>query len=49
MRAEVERLLRAALAVDLNARPALRLANLIAQRRARGLLARVNTLFPGRQ
>ena len=48
-RAEFERLLRAALAVDLNARPPLRLANLIAQRRARGLLAQVNTLFPSRQ
>jgi predicted anti-sigma-YlaC factor YlaD len=45
-RTEFERLLRAALAIDLDARPALRLANLVAQRRARALLAQANALFP---
>jgi TRAP transporter T-component len=45
-RAEFERLLRAALAIDLNARPSLRLANLIAQRRARALLTQTQRLFP---
>lgn len=39
-RSEFERLLKAALAVDVNKRPALRLANLIAQKRAGALLAR---------
>ena len=39
-RAEFEKLLRAALAVDVNRRPAWRLANLIAQKRARYLLSR---------
>ena len=48
-RAEFERLLRTALAIDLNARPSLRLANLVAQRRARALLAQENRLFPSRQ
>jgi hypothetical protein len=48
-RAEFERLLRLALAIDLDARPSLRLANLIAQRRARALLAQVDTLFPPRR
>jgi hypothetical protein len=47
-RAEFERLLRAALAIDLNARPSLRLGNLIAQRRARALLAEANRRFPNR-
>jgi hypothetical protein len=47
-RAEFERLLQAALAVDADARPSLRLANLVAQRRARGLLAEAATLFQGR-
>jgi hypothetical protein len=47
-RGEFERLLRAALAIDPDARPALRLANLVAQRRARGLLAQGTSLFPGR-
>jgi hypothetical protein len=47
-RAEFERLLRAALAIDLNARPSLRLANLVAQRRARALLAQTSRLFPAR-
>jgi hypothetical protein len=48
-RGEFERLLKAALAIDLNARPSLRLANLVAQRRARALLAQVNALFPPRR
>jgi hypothetical protein len=39
-RAEVERLLKAALAVDVARRPEIRLANLIAQKRARYLLSR---------
>lgn len=38
--AEAERLLKAALAVDVEKRPAIRLANLIAQKRARHLLAK---------
>ena len=46
-RAEFERLLRAALAIDVAKRPSLRLQNLIAQRRARTLLARIGTLFTG--
>jgi predicted anti-sigma-YlaC factor YlaD len=44
-RAEFESLLAAALAVDPDAEPALRLANLIAQKRARHLLARADRLF----
>ena len=44
-RAEFERLLRAALAIDISKRPSLRLANLIAQKRARHLLSRIDTLF----
>lgn len=44
-RAEFERLLRAALAIDVDQRPSLRLANLIAQRRARTLLAKAGQLF----
>jgi hypothetical protein len=44
-RAEFERLLRAALAIDVSRRPSLRLANLIAQKRARFLLSRINGLF----
>ena len=43
-RAEFERLLRAALAID-NAAASLRLQNLIAQKRARFLLARIDRLF----
>jgi hypothetical protein len=39
-RAEFESLLKRALAIDVNQRPALRLANLVAQRRARFLLSR---------
>lgn len=44
-RAEFEALLQRALAVDLDAAPALRLANQVAQRRARWLLARSAELF----
>jgi hypothetical protein len=44
-RAEFERLLKVALAVDVDKRPALRLANLIAQKRARFLLSRATQLF----
>lgn len=44
-RAEFERLLRQALAIDPARTPALRLANLIAQKRARFLLSRANQLF----
>jgi tetratricopeptide (TPR) repeat protein len=44
-RAEFERLLRAALAIDPCRRPAIRLANLIAQKRARFLLSRADRLF----
>jgi len=44
-RAEFERLLRQALAVDPDALPEERLANVIAQRRARWLLGRVEDLF----
>jgi predicted anti-sigma-YlaC factor YlaD len=44
-RSEFERLLNAALAVDVNARPAYRLENLIMQRRARWLLSRADELF----
>ena len=44
-RAEFERLLRAALAIDVSKRPSIRLANLIAQRRARYLLTQINKLF----
>jgi predicted anti-sigma-YlaC factor YlaD len=44
-RAEFERLLAQALAVDPARRPEGRLANLVAQRRARWLLARAERLF----
>jgi hypothetical protein len=44
-KAEFERLLRSALAVDVSKRPSLRLANLIAQRRARTLLSQIDKLF----
>jgi hypothetical protein len=44
-RTEFERLLRAALAIDVSRRPTLRLANLIAQKRARFLLSRLDRLF----
>jgi hypothetical protein len=42
---EFERLLTAAIAIDVSKRPSLRLANLIAQRRARVLLSQINRLF----
>jgi len=44
-RAEFEALLKRALAIDVNAKPAYRLANLIMQRRARWLLQRTDELF----
>jgi TRAP transporter T-component len=44
-RREFERLLRAALAVDVSKRPSIRLANLIAQKRARYLLSQIDRLF----
>jgi predicted anti-sigma-YlaC factor YlaD len=44
-RAEFERLLESALAIDADAQPALRLPNLIAQRRARLLLEQADYLF----
>jgi hypothetical protein len=44
-RTEFERLLRAAIAVEPSARPRLTLSNLIAQRRARFLLSRIDRLF----
>jgi predicted anti-sigma-YlaC factor YlaD len=44
-RAEFERLLKQALAIDVDAEPSQRLANLVAQRRARWLLARADELF----
>jgi hypothetical protein len=45
-RAQFERLLNQALAVDVNARPRWRLANTVMQRRARWLLARADELIP---
>ena len=44
-RAEFETLLKRALAIDVNAKPEYRLANLIMQRRARWLLQRTDDLF----
>jgi predicted anti-sigma-YlaC factor YlaD len=44
-KAEFKQLLEQALAVDANAVPELRLANLLAQRRARWLLGRGEELF----
>ncbi len=44
-RVEFEKLLRSALAVDVSQRPSIRLANLIAQRRARTLLSQIDKLF----
>jgi len=44
-RREFERLLRAAIAIDVSKRPALRLANLIAQKRARFLLSQIDRVF----
>ena len=46
-RREFEELLQRALAVDVNARPEWRLANLVVQRRARWLLSRVDELILG--
>ena len=45
-RAEFERLLKRALAVDADARPEWRLANLVMQRRARRLLSHADEFFP---
>jgi hypothetical protein len=47
-RAEFERLLKAALAIDVSRRPSLRLANLIAQKRARYLLSGIDRRFAKR-
>ena len=44
-KAEFQRLLKAALAVDVSQRPSIRLSNLIAQRRARMLLSQADRLF----
>jgi predicted anti-sigma-YlaC factor YlaD len=44
-RAEFERLLNLALAIDVNLRPGWRLANVLAQRRARFLLSRIDDLI----
>jgi hypothetical protein len=44
-RREFERLLRAAIDVDLSKKPSLRLPNMIAQKRARYLLSRIDRLF----
>jgi predicted anti-sigma-YlaC factor YlaD len=44
-RAQFEQLLKQALAVDINARPQWRLANVVLQRRARWLLSRTDQLF----
>jgi predicted anti-sigma-YlaC factor YlaD len=44
-RVEFEKLLKQALAIDVNARPEWRLLNLVMQRRARWLLARIDDLF----
>jgi hypothetical protein len=44
-KAEFEKLLKSAIAVDVSQRPAIRLANLIAQRRARNLLSQLDRLF----
>jgi hypothetical protein len=48
-RAEFERLLGTALAIDVNRRPELRLGNLVAQKRAKFLLSQVNRLIPPRR
>jgi hypothetical protein len=44
-KAQFEKLLKSALAVDVSARPSIRLANLIAQRRARSLVSQIDRLF----
>jgi predicted anti-sigma-YlaC factor YlaD len=47
-RAGFERHLKAALAIDVNREPSVRLANLLAQKRARFLMSRAGTLFMSR-
>ena len=44
-RTEFESLLKRALGIDVNKRPELRLANLVAQKRARFLLSRAGSMF----
>jgi hypothetical protein len=44
-KAQFETLLKSALAVDVSQRPSIRLANLVAQRRARALLSQIDRLF----
>jgi hypothetical protein len=44
-KAEFEKLLKSAIAVDISQRPSIRLANLIAQKRARTLLSQIDKLF----
>jgi hypothetical protein len=44
-KAEFEKLLKSAIAVDISQRPSIRLANLIAQKRARTLLSQMDKLF----
>jgi hypothetical protein len=44
-KAAFEKLLKSALAVDVTSRPSIRLANLIAQKRARTLLSQIDKLF----
>jgi hypothetical protein len=44
-KASFEKLLKSALAVDVSQRPSIRLANLIAQRRAKTLLSQIDKLF----
>jgi hypothetical protein len=44
-RAQFEALLKSALAVDVSQRPSIRLANLVAQKRARVLLSQIDKLF----
>ena len=48
-RSEFQSLLDRALAVDVNAKPEYRLANLVMQRRARWLLSRIDELFLGQE
>lgn len=44
-KAQFEKLLKSAIAVDVSQRPSIRLANLIAQKRAKSLLAQIDRLF----
>jgi hypothetical protein len=46
-RAEFERMLKDALAIDVNAKPEWRLENLVMQERARWLMSKVSDLFLG--